>query len=250
MKAMIFAAGLGTRLRPLTDHCPKALIEVGGEPMLGRVLRRAIEAGVTEAVVNVHHLPQMIMDYLASNDNFGITIHISREDNLLLDTGGGLLAARRWLDGDEDILVHNADIFTDVDIRAISEHHRMTGSCATLLAWERTSSRALLVDRKGYMHGWTNLATGQVLPVSLEASADQYDKVAFGGIHILSPRIFTPLEQYAAEHGTVFSIMPFYISACTTVPVSIFTPSSPFEWADIGKINTLENLRNKYPSHN
>lgn len=249
MKAMIFAAGLGTRLRPLTDHCPKALIEVGGEPMLGRVLRRAIEAGVTEAVVNVHHFPQMIVDYLAANNNFGITIHVSHEDNLLLDTGGGLLVARRWLDGDGDILVHNADIFTDVDIRAVSAYHRLTDSCATLLAWKRESSRALLVDGEGRMHGWTNLTTGQVLPESLAPEVEKYGKVAFGGVHVVSPRIFPHLERYAASNGPVFSIMPFYISACSTVPVSIYTPPAPIEWADIGKIHTLENLRNKYSSH-
>lgn len=249
MKAMIFAAGLGTRLRPLTDHCPKALIEVGGEPMLGRVLRRAIEAGVTEAVVNVHHFPQMIVDYLAANNYFGITIHVSHEDNLLLDTGGGLLAARRWLDGEDDILVHNADIFTDVDLCAICTHHRLTDSCATLLAWKRESSRALLVDCEGRMHGWTNLTTGQVLPVSLGPSVERFNKVAFGGIHVVSPRIFPHLEQYAADNGPVFSIMPFYISACSTMTVSIYTPLAPIEWADIGKIHTLENLRNKHSSH-
>lgn len=116
--------------------------------MLGRVLRRAIDAGVTEAVVNVHHLPQMIVDYLAANSNFGITIHVSHEDDLLLDTGGGLLAARRWLDGNEDILVHNADIFTDVDIRDMYRHHINSGSDVTLMAWKRDSSRALLIDKK------------------------------------------------------------------------------------------------------
>lgn len=249
MKAMIFAAGLGTRLRPLTDHCPKALIEVGGEPMLGRVLRRAIDAGVTEAVVNVHHLPQMIVDYLAANSNFGITIHVSHEDDLLLDTGGGLLAARRWLDGNEDILVHNADIFTDVDIRDMYRHHMNSGSDVTLMAWKRDSSRALLIDKKGRMHGWTNIATGEVCPPSLAPVRDTMDTVAFGGVHVVSPRIFSHLEHYASEHGQVFSIMPFYVSACSAMPVSIYTPPAPVEWADIGKLNTLENLRNKYPSH-
>ena len=248
MKAMIFAAGLGTRLRPLTDNCPKALIEVGGEPMLGRVLCRAIEAGVTEAVVNAHHLAPMIADYLRANDNFGITIHVSREDDLLLDTGGGLLAARRWLEaGDEDILVHNADIFTDFDIPAMLAAHEAKPGIATLLAWERKSSRALLVDDSSRMRGWTSLSTGEVRPSSLTAEQAQgLRRVAFGGVHIVRPSIFPALEAYAAEHGRVFSIIPFYVEACSALPVNIYSPERPFEWADIGKIETLNLLRQKY----
>lgn len=249
MKAMIFAAGLGTRLRPYTDNCPKALIEVGGEPMLGRVLRRVVAAGVTEAVVNVHHFPQMIVDYLEANSNFGITIHVSREDDLLLDTGGGLLVARQWLDGDEDILVHNADIFTDADYAAMIQSHRASEAVASLIAWERDSSRALLVDSHRMMRGWVNRSTGQVLPENIALQELQYEKMAFGGIHVVSPRIYPALEQYRHKHGPVFSIMPFYIACCSSLPISVYVPSAPVEWADIGKPDTLEMLRNKYPSH-
>lgn len=243
MKAMIFAAGLGTRLRPLTDHLPKALVEVGGEPMLGRVLRRAIEAGVDEAVVNVHHLPGMIAEYLAANHDFEIKIHLSREDNMLLDTGGGLLAARRWLEGGEDILVHNADIYTDVDLKALYAAHIESGADATLLAWERNSGRGLLVDDEGRMCGWCNDATGEVRPEGVDRGALR--KVSFSGVQVVSPRIFPRLEEYVAEHGRVFSIMPFYIAMCSSLRILTYTPSVLPAWVDIGRPEALEQLRNK-----
>ena len=117
MKAMIYAAGLGTRLRPLTDDRPKALIEVGGKPMLQHVIENIKKAGITRAVVNVHHFAGKVIDFLDRNGNFGIDIAISDESDRLLDTGGGLLKARPLLDGDEPILLHNADILTDLDLR-------------------------------------------------------------------------------------------------------------------------------------
>lgn len=249
MKAMIFAAGLGTRLRPLTNNCPKALIEVGGEVMLGRVLRRVVEAGVNEAVVNVHHLPQMIVDYLAANNNFGITIHVSREDEMLLDTGGGLLAARDWLDGEEDILVHNADIFTNVDLKSMVAAHVATDADATLMAWERSSSRVLLVDSSGRMRGWSNLVTGEVRP---ENATDRYGMLrhlAFGGVHVVSPRIFSELDRYSSHSGSVFSITPFYTEVCRQLYINTYSPPPPLEWADIGRPEALNKLRNKYPSY-
>lgn len=113
---MIFAAGLGTRLRPLTDNKPKALVEVAGKPMLERVILRLKRSGVDEIVVNVHHFGQQIIDFLYANDNFGVTIHVSDEREELLDTGGGILKARKWLDGGEPVIVHNADILTDFDL--------------------------------------------------------------------------------------------------------------------------------------
>ena len=133
MKAMIFAAGLGTRLKPFTDFHPKALAEVCGRPMLGVVIERLKMAGISEIIVNVHHFADQIVDYLHRNNDFGVRLHISDETSELLDTGGGILAARRWLDGDEPFVVHNADILTDVDIAGMLSVARSTGAALTLL---------------------------------------------------------------------------------------------------------------------
>ena len=132
MKALVFAAGLGTRLRPLTDHQPKALVPVGGVPMLERVIGRLKAAGFDEITVNVHHFGQQIIDFLQAKQNFGLTIHVSDERNQLLDTGGGILKARPYLDGNEPFLVHNADIMTDIDLGAIYRKHVESQAHATL----------------------------------------------------------------------------------------------------------------------
>ncbi|MCM1483898.1 MAG: nucleotidyltransferase family protein [Muribaculaceae bacterium] len=241
MKAIVFAAGLGTRLKPITDTKPKALVDVAGTPALGRVIGRLKEAGVDEMVVNVHHFAHMIERYLAANDHFGITIHVSDERDCLLDTGGGLLAARQWLGSEQDdpIIVHNADIMTDFPIRAMLEEHQRAQAMATLLVADRPSSRKLLFDSGGYMRGWININTGQVLP------AEAYDEealaaLAFGGVHVVSSRIFKPLEQYARRHGRVFSITPFYIDMCRQAEIRRYTPEVSYHWYDIGRMASLE----------
>lgn len=241
MKAMIFAAGLGTRLRPLTDRCPKALIDVGGEPMLGRIIRNVIKAGITEVVINVHHLPDMVIDYIHNNDDFGISIHISDERNQLLDTGGGLLAARHLLDGDEPIMLHNADIFTDISLASLALAHQTTHADISLLVWKRDTSRAFLFDSKGRMHGWQNKTTGETLPAGIDCKNLQ--PLAFGGIHIVSPEIFPALEKFAATSGPIFSITQFYLAICADLQIRSYTPETPFIWTDIGKPESLKQLR-------
>ena len=124
MKAMIFAAGLGTRLRPLTDHTPKALVSVAGKPMLERVILRLKEAGFNDITVNIHHFGEQIIEFLRANNDFGITIHLSDERDMLLDTGGGIKKARPFLDGNEPFLVHNADILSDINLAELYRHHR------------------------------------------------------------------------------------------------------------------------------
>lgn len=145
MKAMIFAAGLGTRLRPLTDHMPKALVPVAGKPMLERVILRLKEAGFNEITVNIHHFGEQIIDFLRTHDNFGTEIHISDERGMLLDTGGGIKKARPFLDGQEPFLVHNADILTDIDLAGLYRHHLESDAESTLLVSERKTSRYLLL---------------------------------------------------------------------------------------------------------
>lgn len=239
MRALIFAAGKGTRLKPFTDSHPKALAEVEGVPMLERVIRRLIAAGVDEAVVNVHHFAGQVTDFLKAKGDFGITIHVSDESDRILETGGGMLKARRWLDtGDgEPFLVHNADILTDVSLQSMLAAHRANpGAVATLLCMPRESSRHLYFDHKTHrLEGWGNDRTGEVVPAGFRISSDM-NKLAFGGVHVVSPSIFGPLEEYSRRIGTdAFSITPFYAESAPSLPIYAWTPKAQsFSWYDIG----------------
>ncbi len=235
MKALIFAAGLGTRLRPLTDHRPKALVEVKGEPMLQRVLLAVKAAGITDVVVNVHHFAEMIKQFLAANANFGLNLHISDESSLLLDTGGGLLRARRLLEGDEDILLHNADIFTDLDLRRVSQ---AADADATLLVSSRASSRQLCFTPEMQLCGWVNHTSGEVRGTLTECQR------SFQGIHCVSPRLFPLLERYSREvaRSEVFPIVPFYLWACSQTRLHGLELDG-YDWHDIGRISALQALK-------
>ncbi len=238
MKAMIFAAGLGTRLRPLTDSMPKALIPVAGIPMLERVIRHMIDAGFTDITINVHHFAPMIVEFLRRNNNFGISIHISDESDLLLDTGGGILHARQWLDGSEPILVHNADILTDLDLADIYRHHIDSKADATLLVDHRNTSRYLLFDSDNRLCGWTNTATGEVRPDGFTYDHALHSPLAFGGVHVISPTLFPSLASFSTN--PIFSIIPYYLSIANNMLIKGYTPSAPYSWHDIGKPASLE----------
>lgn len=228
MKAMIFAAGEGTRLRPLTANCPKALVEVGGRPMLARVLDAVKAAGITDVVVNVHYLAGQIIDWLDKHD-FGLNIIVSDESDRLLDTGGGLLAARRWLDGSEPILLHNADICTDLALNRMS----LRGD-ATLLVSNRKSSRRLVFSPDDMrLCGWVNESDG-----CTKGCGDGLRR-AFSGIHVVSPAIFPALERYAASIGSdVFSLTPFYVAEAASLRI-YGTELNGYRWHDIGDIAKL-----------
>lgn len=228
MKAMVFAAGEGTRLRPLTLTRPKALVEVGGKPMLVRVLEALRGAGVTEAVVNVHYLAGQIEDYLSARD-FGMQITVADERARLLDTGGGLLAARRLLDGQEPILLHNADICTDLDLRRLE----LRGD-ATLLVGDRRSSRRLIFSEPDMrLHGWVNETTGEV-----KGEAGGLRR-AFQGIHLVSPSIFPALEEYSRAVGSqVFSLTPFYVAMASRLHIC-GQQLDGYRWHDVGNLEKL-----------
>ena len=164
MKALLFAAGLGTRLKPWTDFHPKALAPVGGKPMLGRVIEKLKGYGIREFVVNVHHFADQIADYLRQQDNFGTDIILSDESDMLLDTGGGLLYAGRLLGDSEHVLIHNADILTDFDLGAMQSQACASGAIATLLVKERRTQRYLAFDSAGLMRGWRNLPPDKYVP--------------------------------------------------------------------------------------
>lgn len=234
---MIFAAGLGTRLRPLTDNMPKALVPVAGKPMLERVILRLKEAGFNDITVNIHHFGEQIIGFLRAHDNFGTDIHISDERDVLLDTGGGIKKARPFLDGNEPFLVHNADILTDIDLTAFYRHHLESDAEATLLVSERKTSRYLLFDDNYHLHGWVNKSTGEVKPEEFIYQQGRLRELAFGGIHVISPSLFRFMddEQWTGK----FSIIPFYLSVCRKTHIQGY-PLQGFQWFDIGKPETLQ----------
>lgn len=237
MKAMIFAAGLGTRLRPLTNDRPKALVEVGGITMLERVIIRLIKYGITEIVINIHHFGEKIIDFIKEKKEFGIKIYISDERDLLLDTGGGILKAREWLDGNEPIIIHNADILTDFDLHKMIKQHIENKADATLLVAQRDTSRYFYIDKTNQLRGWTNISTGEVKPAQYVAS-DSDRLLAFGGVHIISPSIFNKLSTYSTEPK--FSITPFYVDKCNDLRIMGYIPSEKYQWHDIGKIESIK----------
>lgn len=238
MKAMIFAAGIGSRLKPWTNSHPKALVEVGGDAMLGNVINKIKNAGIRYMVVNTHHFAKQIEEYLDNHTNFGIDIYISDETNLLLDTGGGLRKAARQLTlDDEPVILHNADIFTDFPILDMAAAHIEQGNDATLLVDIRETSRYLLFDENMRMKGWTNKKTSEVRPANI--IAENYKPMAFGGVHILSTSMIKLIEeQYAPDEP--FSIIDFYIANCEKHKIAGFTPYMPYKWHDIGKPESLE----------
>ena len=235
MKAMIFAAGLGTRLRPLTDNMPKALVRVGDVPMLERVICHLKECGYDSIVLNVHHYADMIIGFLRERNDFGIEIKISDERDRLLDTGGAIVKAREWLYDNEPFLVHNADILTDLDLGEMMRWHVENKADANLLTAARESSRYLLFDDASRLCGWTNVKTGECLPEGMEV--DRYSRRAFGGVHILSPSLPDMMADYGGD--SAFPIVPFYVSACRELSIYGYMPDSPYSWFDIGKPSTL-----------
>ena len=233
MKAMIFAAGLGTRLKPLTDHMPKALVPVAGKPMLEHVIGKLKAAGFDEIVINVHHFAYQIIDFLKEKDNFGIQIWISDETEELLDTGGGIKKAAHFFD--EPFLVHNADILSNVDLRALYEHHLSSGNDATLLVSPRKTVRYLLFDEGNRLCGWINKDTLQTKPEGFIYQPEIQKEYAFGGIHIISPTLF---KHIGDEWTGKFSIMDFYLQTCKKARLGGYAKED-LQLIDIGKPDTL-----------
>lgn len=231
---MIFAAGLGTRLKPLTDHMPKALVPVAGKPMLEHVILKLKAAGFTELVINIHHFGEQIIGFLEANRNFGLTIHISDERDMLLDTGGGIKKARNFFSGDEPFLVHNVDILSDTDLKALYENHLHSGNDATLLASPRKTIRYLLFDDENLLRGWINKDTLQTKPEGFIYRAGQYREYAFSGIHVISPSLFRYMDRWQGK----FSIMDFYLQTCREARLGGYL-TEQLRLIDIGKPETL-----------
>jgi NDP-sugar pyrophosphorylase family protein len=231
MKAMILAAGLGTRLRPLTDDRPKALVTVAGRTLLELTLSHLRAFGVNEVILNVHHFADMIVAYLQANQNFGMRIELSRED-VLLDTGGGLKkAAWFFLEGsgpkDEPFILHNVDVLSNIDLALMVRFHSEHNALATLAVQQRDTSRPLLFNEQGQLCGRRNSRDAEpewALP------AQQVNSLAFCGIHVLSPRIFADLP----EQG-VFSVIPAYLGLASQGESILAFRADEYYWRDLGR---------------
>lgn len=266
---MIFAAGLGTRLKPLTDTMPKALVRVGGEPLIKRVIMNLAAAGVDRIVVNVHHFAEQIIDYLKDNDNFGLDIRISDETAGLLETGGGIKKATPLFDPAAPILIHNVDILSNVDLREFyqiasqsekgkvkseeseggSEKGKVENEegrgkneesnccdavdAVLLVSWRKTK-RYLLFNDDMKLVGWTNIETGEVRSPYPELNPKKCRMYAFAGIHALSPRLLKMMDEFPDRFG----IIDFYLKACATHNIKGYVKDD-LKLMDIGKLDTL-----------
>jgi len=230
MKAMVLAAGLGTRLGELTNHKPKALVEVAGRPLLAHIIAKLVRSGFTDITVNVHHFAQQVIDFLSQND-FGASINISNETDQLLDTGGGILKAQSFLDGHEPFLVHNVDILSDIDLDKIMNSHKQSGALATLAVSNRVSTRKLLFDSAMKLRGWRNLTSGEeIIPSKPDGNLNEF---AFSGIHVLNPQIFRAIKSRGK-----FSIIDTYLSLCANKDILGYDVSANFV-LDVGKPDSI-----------
>lgn len=235
MKALILAAGLGTRLKPLTDTMPKALIPINGKPMLEHLILKLKDAGFREIIINIHHLGEQIIDFLVANDNFGVKIKISDERDYLLDTGGAIKHAAKYLDGDKPFLVHNVDIVSDINLMELYESHQETNPLATLLVSKRNTSRYLLFSKENKLSAWRNHDTGEIKSYFPDLDPSKYTEYAFGGVHVISPEIFRWMEEWTGK----FSIIHFYLSICTKADICAY-PAKDLTLIDVGRTTSLE----------
>ncbi|MEK7233867.1 MAG: nucleotidyltransferase family protein [Elusimicrobiota bacterium] len=232
MKALILAAGRGSRLKPLTDETPKALLPVGGVPMLERALVRLKEAGVKLFVVNAHHHARKVVDFCAElSHRHGVPVSVSREDDLLLDTGGAIKKASALLKGREPFFVHNADVLTDIDLRALIKTHKDSGALATLSVRERESDRAYLFDAHGRFVGHDR---GEDRITWAKGKVSNAQRLPFDGIHLISPVLLDKITE-----SGVFSITQIYLRlAAAGADIHAFR-SDPWTWHDIGTVEKL-----------
>ena len=248
MKAMIFAAGLGTRLKPLTDNMPKALVPLAGKTLLQWQIERLKAAGITDIVVNVHHFPDMIINYLRENKNFGCRISVSDERDMLLETGGGLRKAKSLLlevgscesgNSNEPILICNVDILSNIDLPTLLNAYN-PDEMGVVVVSERDTQRYLLFDEENRLCGWTNIATGEIRPASLASSPNSLiaSRLAFSGMQVLNPRIFDCMDEVVEKKGDKFSLIDLYLHITEKEILRAYIPEN-YRMMDVGKIAQL-----------
>lgn len=236
-RAMILAAGKGTRLRPLTDTMPKALVPVNGVPLVTLQINKLKAAGFTDITINVHHFADMLCRYIDTHTPEGVKIHISSERERLLNTGGALRKARNFLLGGDyaaPVLIHNVDILGNADLKVLYAHAFLHD--ATLLVSKRNSVRRLLFDKRNMrLAGWKNLTTGELRTPYDKLDETLCEDFAFSGIHVISPRLLKKMDVYPEE----FSIIDFYLQECLSADITAeYVPD--LRLLDVGKTDTLE----------
>ena len=254
MKGLIFSAGLGTRLKPLTDTMPKALVQLAGKPLLQWQVEKLRDAGITDIIVNVHHFPDMIIDAIRRNNGWGCHITVSDERDQLLDTGGGLKKAKA-LCGNEPILACNVDILSNIDIPALIDRYEQTG-LSQLVVSDRKTQRYLLFDEENMLRGWTNISTGEVKPANLQSPISNLQLLAFSGMQILTPEVLSRLDEMEESK---FSLIDFYLHLCDSnrtpytvhstpytlhpTPLQAFVPKN-YKMMDVGKLDQINEAEN------
>jgi mannose-1-phosphate guanylyltransferase len=243
MRAMVLAAGLGTRLRPLTNDRPKALVEIGGRSLLEITLARLASLGVGDVIINVHHFADLVIQYLKTKNNFGLHVEISREE-LLLDTGGGLKKASWFFLQDpnrldEPFVLHNVDVVSTIDFQRLLNFHNENRALATLAVQERESSRFLLFDEQGELCG---RRIGRDHEPELVRSTPKLQALAFSGIHMISPRLLTNMT----EEG-VFSIIATYLRLAGKGEKILAFRADEYYWRDLGKLDDLRQAEQHLP---
>jgi len=245
MKALIFAAGLGTRLKPLTETMPKALVPVNSKPLLEHAVLKLKATGVTETIINVHHFADQIIDFIHSRNNFDIRIEFSDERNLLLDTGGGLKKTSWFFDDNRPFFVYNVDILSDVDLKQMYASHLQSKPLSTIFVNERKTNRYLLFNDENKLTGWHNQLTGETKPQDIAIIPEKFNQLAFNGIHIISPEIFPLMKDWPDK----FSIIDFYLSIAKKSDIRAFQQHD-VQIVDVGKIETLLSFRKRSEESN
>lgn len=238
MEAMIFAAGLGTRLEGETSDKPKALVDVGGKPLIQHAIEKLVNAGASKIVVNVHHFAELLAGFIKGH-SWGVDVQISDETGRLLETGGGLKKAAPLFSGKEPILIYNVDILSNLNLRLLYQTHLASNALATLVVRDRETSRYLKFDAEMKLSGWLNKKSGET-KVSRPEVFEQSRELAFSGIHIVQPELF---EMFPAEDR--FSITDWYLELAKTKTIQGYFDKSEL-WMDVGKPAELEAARKRY----
>ncbi len=231
-KAIVLAAGLGTRLGQLTAEKPKALVEWEGKPLIDHILAKLKTSGFNDVIINVHHHAEMIMEHVQKMDSFGINIAFSHEKEELLDTGGGIKNAA-WFFDDQPFLVYNVDILSNIDLAAFMSAHQQHGCIASMAVKQRVTSRSLLMNDEGYLKGWRDNRSGEMILV--DGSDAGLSPIAFSAIHVMDPRIF---KLFPSEKR--FPIMPFYLELARTEAIFMHRHDKD-DWIDMGKLEAYSN---------